>query len=144
MELTLVDVMPGERALVADVAPLICALRPRLTPERFVGLAAEAYSHGLVYTGVYREDGRCVGVAGHRITSTSRGRVLVIDDLVIDPELRSCGIGARLMDALVERARRAGCASVELDSGVANHGAHRFYHARSMAISAFHFALEIE
>jgi GNAT superfamily N-acetyltransferase len=66
-----------------------------------------------------------------------------VDDLVTDPDARSSGVGAHLLAQLEDRARRLGCVRVELDSGVANHGAHRFYHARRMAIVALHFAREL-
>jgi GNAT superfamily N-acetyltransferase len=69
--------------------------------------------------------------------------MLFVDDLVTDPGARSGGVGTRLMAELEERARRAGCARIELDSGVSNHGAHRFYHAGRLSIVALHFAREV-
>ncbi|GAB3547260.1 GNAT superfamily N-acetyltransferase [Actinopolyspora lacussalsi] len=127
-----------------DVQPLIRALRTSLTETGFLEFAHRASEQGLVFTGVYDEYSRCVAVATHRVLETSRGRLLFVDDLVTDPELRSHGVGGYLVDQLAERAREANCARLELDSGVVNNQAHRFYHARRMAVSAFHFALELE
>lgn len=126
-----------------DVGPLLRTLRPGLTEAAFLAFAAEAHRQGLVFTAAYAPDGRCVGVATHRTLATSRGRLLFVDDLVTDARMRSGGIGSLLMEELETRARRAGCTRIELDSGVTNHGAHRFYHARRMVISAHHFAREI-
>ncbi|MGA5817809.1 GNAT family N-acetyltransferase [Kitasatospora sp. NPDC094028] len=143
MELTMLDVVPGQAAMAADVGPLIRQLRPALTAGEFADFAAEAHGQGLVFTAAYDGDGRCVGVAAHRVLATSRGRLLFVEDLVADRAVRSAGVGRRLMAELEERARRAGCVRIELDSGVANHGAHRFYHADRMAIVALHFAREV-
>ncbi|MFE9847736.1 GNAT family N-acetyltransferase [Streptomyces sp. NPDC005576] len=142
MELTMTDIAPADPAMASDVAPLIRALRPGLTQAGFMEFAAEAHAQGLVFTAAHG-DGRCVAVAAHRVLATSRGRLLFVDDLVTAPGVRSGGIGTRLMSELEERARRAGCTRIELDSGVSNHGAHRFYHAGRMAIVALHFARDL-
>ncbi|MGW0857564.1 GNAT family N-acetyltransferase [Streptomyces sp. NPDC002690] len=136
------DIVPGDWAMTADVAPLIRALRPDLTPAGFAEFAAEAHTQGLVFTAAYG-GGRCLAVAAHRVLATSRGRILFVDDLVTAPGARSGGIGGLLMAELEDRARRAGCVRIELDSGVSNHGAHRFYHAARMAIVALHFARDL-
>ncbi|MEV4615226.1 GNAT family N-acetyltransferase [Kitasatospora sp. NPDC049258] len=143
MGLRMVDVGPGEPALAADVAPLMATLRPGLDAAAFAAFAAEAHRQGLVFTAAYDPDGRCLAVAGHRVLATSRGRLMFVDDLVTAPWARSTGVGGRLLAELRERAVRAGCVRIELDSGVANQAAHRFYHARRMAVTAFHFALEL-
>ncbi|WP_285736741.1 GNAT family N-acetyltransferase [Kitasatospora phosalacinea] len=147
MELIAKDVDVPSPVLARDVEPLIRSLRPALTGPGFTAFATEAAGQGLVFTAAYDNSaagkGRCVGVATHRTLATSRGRVLFVDDLVTDPALRSHGVGAWLMAELEQRAARSGCARVELDSGVVNQGAHRFYHARRMSVVAFHFALDV-
>ncbi|MDI3422887.1 GNAT family N-acetyltransferase [Streptomyces luteolus] len=138
-----VDVVPGSPRMRDDVRPLLCALRPALTEDAFDRFAVEAYGQGLVFTAAYGADGACAAVATHRTLATSRGRILQVDDLVTDAGRRSGGVGARLFDVLVERARAAGCDGVELDSGVTNVAAHRFYHARRMSIAALHFRFDV-
>lgn len=138
--LTLRDVTPDETGMRTDVGPLIRALRPGLSREGFASFAKEAHGQGLVFTAAYDPPGRCLAVATHRVLATSRGRVFFVDDLVTHPEQRSGGVGARLLTALKERAREAGCERIELDSGMTNQGAHRFYHAHGMTISALHFS----
>jgi GNAT superfamily N-acetyltransferase len=143
MELAISDVRPGEPAMAAEVGPLIRALRPGLTERGFAEFAAGASAQGVTFTVARDPRGRCLGVAAHRVLVTSRGRLLQVDDLVTDPATRSAGVGARLMAELETRARRAGCERIELDSGVSNHGAHRFYHARRMSIVALHFSCPV-
>lgn len=140
-QLTTTVVEPGDPRMAADVQPLLHILRPALTPEACAAFVVEAHAQGLVFLAAYDDaDGRCAGLATYRVLATSRGRVLFVDDLVTDPGRRSEGIGARLWEELESRAARAGCERLELDSGVTNGGAHRFYHARGMTVSAFHFA----
>jgi len=50
-----------------------------------------------------------------------------IESVHVDPALRSRGIGGRLIEEAVERARRAGCYRVQLTSNKSRAAAHRFY-----------------
>ncbi|QGZ48993.1 MULTISPECIES: GNAT family N-acetyltransferase [Streptomyces] len=143
MELTLTDLTPDDPALVTDVGPLMETLRPGLGADAFLEFATAAHNQGLVFTAAHDPAGRCVGVATHRVLATSRGRLLFVDDLVTAPAARSAGVGSRLIGELRERARRAGCVRLELDTGTANPGAQRFYHAQRMNIVALHFALDV-
>lgn len=123
-----------------DLLPLLRQLRPGLTGESFEELVTDGYDQGLRYLLAYAPAGAPLGAAGYRIMPTSRGRILFVDDLVTDAAARGTGVGALLMAELARRAGAHGCVRVELDSGVANTGAHRFYLDRRMAIVAFHFA----
>ncbi|MGI5448408.1 GNAT family N-acetyltransferase [Streptomyces sp. CA-243310] len=137
------EVPIGDPRVTTDIGPLVRALRPALDERAFEAFATEAQSQGLVFTAAYDETGHCLGVAAHRVLATSRGRILFVDDLVTDPDRRSGGIGALLLTALKSRAREEGCVRVELDSGVTNQGAHRFYHRHGLTIGALHFAGEV-
>jgi GNAT superfamily N-acetyltransferase len=84
------------------------------------------------------EDAVCV--AGFRITDNlANGRFLYVDDLVTRASARSGGHGAAVLAWLEEEARRAGCARLQLDSGVHRFDAHRFYHRHGLVIAAHHF-----
>jgi GNAT superfamily N-acetyltransferase len=83
-------------------------------------------------------------VAGFRVFDMlHRGRNLYVDDLVTDETRRSSGCGATLLQWLMARAGREGCARLDLDSGVQRAGAHRFYFREGMAISAYHFTRDV-
>jgi GNAT superfamily N-acetyltransferase len=83
---------------------------------------------------------RCV--AGFRlIENLASGRVLYVDDLVTDSTARSGGLGRQLLDWLTNEARRAGCDTLELDSGVQRFEAHRFYLRHRMHIVSHHFRI---
>ncbi|MDX3073626.1 GNAT family N-acetyltransferase [Streptomyces sp. NPDC088354] len=143
MELTFVDVRPGDPDMTAEVGPLIRTLRPALTADGFAAFAGEAHAQGLVFTAARDDLGRYLAVATHRVLATSRGRTLFVDDLVTALDARRAGVGARLLEDLEIRARKAGCERIELHSGVTNHGAHRFFHTCRMAITALHFTRDL-
>jgi GNAT superfamily N-acetyltransferase len=55
-------------------------------------------------------------------------------------DIRSKGHGKQILGWLVRAAWEEGCRSVELDSGVTRHEAHRFYLREGMKISSYHFS----
>lgn len=50
-----------------------------------------------------------------------------VEDLAVDPDRRSRGVGKALLDAARSWARERGATHLELDSGTARVEAHRFY-----------------
>lgn len=118
-------------------------LRPHLDAVSFAGLVRRQQASGYELA-ILEDDGRVQAVAGFRtLEQLVRGKVLYVDDLVTDAAARSRGYGDALFDWLVTRARAAGCAALELDSGVQRHGAHRFYLRKRMDITAYHFVLPL-
>ena len=144
MTLRMVDLGPGDPRLSAEVLPVLRELRPHLTAESFAAVYAEGHPQGLRFTAAYDGD-RCAGVAGWRILAcTVAVRRLYVDDLVTTASSRSAGVGQALLAELEGRARAAGCAVLDLDSGVQRHDAHRFYLRERMAISAHHFTKQLD
>ncbi len=116
-------------------------LRPHLVRADF-GLTVRRQISGGYLLAFLESDGEPRAVAGYRIIENlANGRVLYVDDLVTDADRRSQGFGEALFDWLVEQARDQNCATLELDSGVQRHGAHRFYLTHRMDISSYHFRL---
>lgn len=139
---TIVESSPDEPDLADTLYPLMLELRPNLTREGFDAMLRDGCEQGLRALIARDRDGRPLGLAFFRVLTTSRGRILFLDDLVTAATVRGQGVGAELLQALGSRARAGGCERIELDSGVTNHGAHRFYHRHGMRIGAFHFALD--
>jgi GNAT superfamily N-acetyltransferase len=131
---------PGAASLPGEVYPLLQVLRPGLTREAFDELISVGGREGLTLLAARDGDGRCVGAALYRVMTTSRGRLLFVDDLVTQPDARSGGVGAALLQELERRGEAAGCDRVELDSGMSNQEAHRFYYRHRMGAIALHFA----
>jgi GNAT superfamily N-acetyltransferase len=92
-----------------------------------------------------RDDDGWKAAAGFRIhTNFINGRILYVDDLVTVADARSRGYGRLLNDFLIGLARRESCATIELDSAVHRHDAHRFYLRERYDILAHHFGRRLE
>jgi GNAT superfamily N-acetyltransferase len=113
-------------------------LRPGLGRAAFAGFLSECDRLNNQVMVAWGADRRAIGVATARATVTSRGRILFVDDLVTTRSVRGCGVGAVLLTALHEHAHRMQCESVELDTGVTNTHAQRFYLGAGFSIGAFH------
>lgn len=144
MDVTLVDLEPGDERLAAEVLPVLRELRPHLDEESFAALYAEGHPQGYRFTAAYA-GGRCLGVAGWRVIATAHAmRKLYVDDLVTTAGERSGGVGRALLDGMEARAREAGCLVLDLDSGVQRFDAHRFYLRERMVIASHHFSKELK
>ncbi|MEU9204873.1 GNAT family N-acetyltransferase [Streptomyces sp. NPDC048332] len=143
MHVVFTDIAPGDPAMTTDVEPLIRTLRPSLGPGQFADFALRSCRQGLVFTAAHDGSGRCRGVVTHRTLATSRGLLLLVEDLVTDPALRGRGVGRQLMDEVERRARLSGCDRIELDTGTANHRAQSFYHSLGMRLGALHFVRDV-
>jgi GNAT superfamily N-acetyltransferase len=67
------------------------------------------------------------------------GRFLYVEDLVTRESARRGGHATRLLDWLAAEAERNGCDSLQLDSGVRRHDAHRLYLGWGYTITGHHF-----
>jgi len=124
--------------------PVMRQLRPHLVEDDFVRKVRRQMAADY-HLALLTDDGEVRSVAGYRfLENLYSGPHLYVDDLVTDSARRSRGYGERLFDWLEERARAAGCRTLELDSGVQRHAAHRFYLVRRMVISSHHFRLILD
>jgi GNAT superfamily N-acetyltransferase len=75
-------------------------------------------------------DGAIAGVCTvyDEFDSVRFGHRAWVEDLAVDPERRSQGIGKALLDAAKDWARERGATHLELDSAETRADAHRFYH----------------
>lgn len=72
-------------------------------------------------------DGVIVGMLVLAWEETSRRRFAVLEDMAVEPALRSAGIGEKLLSRTEARVRERGIEWLFLESGLENHGAHRFF-----------------
>jgi len=136
---------PEIRELTAEEYPAALDLLAHLNPdvpreilaERFTAILRE-HPHYRIF-GAFTA-GRLAAIAGVWIvTKIWCGRYLEIDNLVVDPALRSAGLGSALMGRLEELARAEDCEIAVLDSYTSNHASHRLYHRLGFEIRGFHF-----
>jgi GNAT superfamily N-acetyltransferase len=81
---------------------------------------------------VAERDGELIGLCSAylELNSVRFGLRCWVEDLAVDPQHRSRGVGGRLLDAAADWARGRGATHIELDTGVARTDAQRFYERR--------------
>jgi len=80
------------------------------------------------------------GAAGFHIRDTlAWGHYLYVEDLVTRETARRAGHATALLDWIRTEADRNGCDTLQLDSGVHRHDAHRLYLRWGLAITGHHF-----
>ena len=72
--------------------------------------------------------------------ASERRKFAVIEDMAVDPELRSHGIGAQLLALAEERIRARGIDWVFLESGLGNDKAHHFFERAGFRMTSHVFA----
>jgi GNAT superfamily N-acetyltransferase len=121
--------------------PVMQALRPHLQETEFVSRVRSQAQNGYILARIETvETHQVVAVAGFRIIENlASGRFLYVDDLVVIPEQRSNGYGAKLLSWLKIYAARENCTQIHLDSSFQRLAAHRFYERENVLKSGFHF-----
>ena len=87
---------------------------------------------------------KVVGMALYYYTySTWKGRMLYLEDFVVDPAYRSAGIGQRLWDVVMERGRERGCKLMKWQVLDWNVDAIRFYERQNAQIETEWYTCKI-
>ena len=140
-----IRIHPLDSRDLIDAASLLTQLNPEtsaaIIAQRLDTLLAD-HPHYQLF-GAFAA-GKLVGVAGAWIaTKIWCGRYLEIDNLVVDPNQRSGGIGSLLIQHLESLAKERDCKIIVLDSYTANRPSHRLYHRLGFEIWGFHFVKPI-
>ena len=118
---------------------LIKQLSPDIEKKDYLRMLDEMLKQGYRMTGVY--DGKkCVGISGFWIgTKLYSDKYLEPDNVIIDKNYRSKGIGKLLLDWLIAEAKRNGCKIIMLDAYLENIQGHKFYWREGFVARGFHF-----
>ncbi|MGO9769942.1 MAG: N-acetyltransferase family protein [Roseiarcus sp.] len=133
-----------EAAEVGACYELMRQLRPNLRSAaefeaRWREQSAQGYSLLALWAGE-----RPRALAGYRVLeSLIHGRFLYVDDLVTDAGERGRGYGETLMTRLEAEGRALGCGKLELDTGLDNALAHRFYYRQGLLAMALRFSVPL-
>ena len=73
------------------------------------------------------DDGTIVGVATLAVFRIPTALRAWIEDVIVDEAARGEGVGALLVEAMLDRARQLGCATVDLTSRPSRESANRLY-----------------
>ena len=137
------EIVPPDTALAFEA---MRALRPHYDDEAEFVRRVDGVQRpeGYRLVGVFEPgEERAVAVAGYRFGhNLAWGDHLYVDDLSTLPDARRRGHARRLLDWLLEEARRADCDQFHLDSGFgpARADAHRLYFNAGLQIVSHHFA----
>lgn len=118
------------------------SLPPGWDPARAARALAEAIASSESVVLVAEDGGSLIGLctAYIELNSVRFGHRCWVEDLAVDPERRSQGVGAALLDAAEDWARRHGASHLELDTGLARKDAQRFYERRDPATKGFSYS----
>ena len=72
--------------------------------------------------------------------NTYQGKILFLEDLVIEESLRGTGVGEQVLQECERLAKQEGCSHLSLDSGVFRGRAHKFYFVHDYIADCFHFS----
>jgi ribosomal protein S18 acetylase RimI-like enzyme len=136
-----IEIRPLKPAAIPDAVRLLGMLNPD-TPSNVLEqrLREILENHPHYHTACAYRGSLMAGFAGAWIaTKIWCGRYLEIDNLVVDPDVRSAGIGTALIRHFECVAATHDCKVLALDSYVSNHASHRLYHRLGFEIWGFHF-----
>ena len=133
-----------EDADLARTWPVMKQLRPHLDYEAYAAMVRRMRAGDGFRVLAASRDGVVVGVAGIRpMELLYAGRILQIDDLVVDEAARSLGVGQALIEAVKVLAKSEGRAEVHLDSAMRRTAAHRFYDREGFERLGYHFRISL-
>lgn len=153
---------PGDRADAAAFAAAVIALSPAYIShgEIQTGLSPDGRSWARDLADLYRADFADPGNRDMLVGRDAQGAVralliigwersrrrafAVIEDMAVDPSLRSRGIGGELLRMAEERISERGIEWVFLESGVGNEGAHGFFERAGFRAISHVFARRLD
>lgn len=135
--------LEDNRALQASFE-LMRILRPHLIdPVSYAAQLTRQAAQGYRLLAVL-DAGEVLGLAGYReLENLLYGRFIYVDDLVVKPDLQRDGLGARLLNAVRDQARRRGCDHLVLDTGLHMPLAQRFYFRHGLLARGMHFTQDL-
>lgn len=119
--------------------PLIHQLSPNIELADYERMLTDMIKHSYRMVGVFDGD-KCIGVSGFWIcTKLYSDKYLEPDNVVIDKDYRSKGVGKLLLDWLTEEAKRNHCKTMMLDAYLENTAGHKFYLREGFIARGYHF-----
>lgn len=88
-------------------------------------------------------EGTVIGIAVLIWEQSARRRFAVLEDMVVDPNSRSMGIGASLLSAVKARVAERDVAWLFLESGVRNDRAHGFFERSGFTMVSHVYAINL-
>ena len=135
IQLTIQKATTGDRDIIYG---MICRLEDfLLDPEGFDNAFNQNVNSPHISYFIAFNESKPVGMVSCHIQPLLHHAALVseIQEMFVEPESRSLGVGHILMEAVVEHARQAGAIQMEVTSRATRELAHRFYQREGFAKS---------
>ena len=124
--------------------PVMKELRPHLNETGFLPAVQEMMQERYILAFI-EEDSIAVAAIGFRYMQLLyNGKQYYIDDLTTLPKSRGKGYGGKLVDYVIDLAKKNGFDAVTLDSGHQRFDAHRLYLNKGFTINAHHFGKKLK
>jgi GNAT superfamily N-acetyltransferase len=137
------DILEFREMTIRDIntiVPLANKLHPATTPEIIRAYLVEMFSLATYHCFGLWQNEKLVAVSNGWITVRFySGRQLEVDNVIVDPDLRSQGVGKYFFAHIQEWALRHECKTIELNTYVQNSKSHKFYFNEGYKILGFHF-----
>ena len=122
------------------IVPLANKLHPEMSAEAVSGHLAEMFKFPTYRCFGLLQNGKLVAVTNGWITVRFySGKQLEVDNVIVDPDHRSKGIGQHFFACIDQWARENNCHTIELNTYVQNSKSHKFYFNEGYKILGFHF-----
>ncbi len=123
-----VEIFDGDAAeLTAALERLVPQLSTSNPPPSLDDVRALLASPAITQFVARDDAGTIVGVSTLAVFPIPTARRAWIEDVITDDRARGQGIGTALTEAMIERARELGCATVDLTSRPSREAANRLY-----------------
>jgi GNAT superfamily N-acetyltransferase len=137
------DILEFREMTIRDIntiVPLANKLHPATAPEIIRDYLAEMFNLPTYHCFGLWQNGKLVAVSNGWITVRFySGKQLEVDNVIVDPDLRSQGVGKYFFAHIQEWALQNDCKTIELNTYVQNSKSHKFYFNEGYVILGFHF-----
>jgi GNAT superfamily N-acetyltransferase len=124
----------------AAIIPLAHKLRPEADPGLLGGYLTEMFDLPTYHCFGLLQEGKLVALSFGWITVRFySGKQLEVDNVIVDPNIRSQGVGQHFFSCIQDWAVRNQCKTIELNTYVQNSRSHKFYFNEGYSILGFHF-----
>jgi len=128
----------SEKAMLQQF-PLLKQLNPSLEKSDYSKMLPIMIRNGYRMVGAFDKK-NCIGLSGFWVNiKIWCGKYIEPDNVVVNQQYRSAGVGKMLMDWVIEEGKKLGCKVSTLDSYVGNDKSHNFYFREGYHIKGFHF-----
>jgi hypothetical protein len=122
------------------IVPLANKLHPAVAPEQIHSYLTAMFDLPTYHCFGLWQNGKLVAMSNGWITVRFySGKQLEVDNVIVDPDLRSKGVGKHFFTHIQDWAVRNSCNTIELNTFVQNSKSHKFYYNEGYAILGFHF-----